>query len=65
MAKFYMPTVNMEWTILLCSIWTNDLIKRHLAYEIKMFRAYGHVEVSFIDEYAVQLLITLIKTNSC
>ena len=60
-----MPIVNVEWTIPLCSVWANDLIKRRLASEIEMFGAYGHVEVSFIDEYAVHLLIILIKTNYC
>ena len=60
-----MPLVNVEWTIPLCLIWIDDLIKRRLASKIEMFRAYGHVEVSFFDEYVVHLLITLIKTNFC
>ena len=60
-----MPVVNVEWTIPLCSVWTHDFIKRRLASKIKVFGAYGHVEISLIDEYAIHLLIILIKNYSC
>ena len=60
-----MPTVNVELTIPLCLVWTNDLIKRRLTFEIEMFEAYGHVDINLIDEYAVHLLIILIKNYSC
>ena len=49
-----MPTVNVELTIPLCSVCTNDLIKRRLTFEIEMFEAYCHAPSPIRPDWRIQ-----------
>lgn len=46
MVKCYLPSI-MPQTMPLCAGWTDELIKKRLAEEVKLAKRYGHLEVWF------------------
>ena len=54
--KFQIPSVQVLITVPPALAWTNDLIKRRLAAEIKEFGAFRHAEVDFLSDATINIL---------